>query len=42
MLDIARGTVQEAGVADKLALQHGDAALLTNLLPAAPQFMSAE
>lgn len=31
MLDIAKGTAQEAGVTDKVVLQHGDAARLTNL-----------
>jgi S-adenosylmethionine-dependent methyltransferase len=31
MLDIAKRTVQEAGVADKVVLQHGDAMRLTNL-----------
>jgi S-adenosylmethionine-dependent methyltransferase len=34
MLDIAKRAVQEAGVADKVVLQHGDATRLTNLFPA--------
>lgn len=34
MLDIARHAAQEAGVADKVALQLGDASQLANLLPA--------
>lgn len=35
MLDIAKLAAQEAGVTDKVVLQHGDAAQLTNLFPAA-------
>ncbi len=35
MLDIAKRTAQEAGVADKVALQHGDATQLANLFHAA-------
>ena len=35
MLDIARRTAQEAGVSDRVRHQHGDAAHLTNLFPAA-------
>ncbi len=35
MLDIAKRTIQEAGVTDKVALQHGDATRLTNLFHAA-------
>ena len=35
MLDIAKRRVQEAGVADEVALQHGDAMQFTNLFPAA-------
>ena len=31
MLDIAKGTAREAGVADKVVLQHGDATQLANL-----------
>ena len=31
MLDIAKRTAQEAGVADKVVMQHGDATRLTNL-----------
>jgi 2-polyprenyl-3-methyl-5-hydroxy-6-metoxy-1,4-benzoquinol methylase len=31
MLDIAKGTAQEAGVTDKVVLQHGDATRLANL-----------
>jgi S-adenosylmethionine-dependent methyltransferase len=31
MLDIAKRTAQEAGVTDKIVLQHGDAAQLANL-----------
>jgi S-adenosylmethionine-dependent methyltransferase len=34
MLDIAKRTVQEAGVADKVVLQEGDATRLTNFFPA--------
>jgi S-adenosylmethionine-dependent methyltransferase len=33
MLDIAERTVREAGVTDKVVLQHGDAAQLANLFP---------
>jgi S-adenosylmethionine-dependent methyltransferase len=33
MLDIARRAAQEAGVTDKVILQHGDATRLSNLLP---------
>jgi S-adenosylmethionine-dependent methyltransferase len=35
MLDIAKGTAQEAGVTDKVVLQHGDATRLTNLFQTA-------
>ena len=35
MLDIANRTAQQAGVADKVVLQQGDASQLTNLFPAA-------
>jgi len=35
MLDIAKRKAQESGVADKVALQHGDAARLDSLFPAA-------
>ena len=35
MLDIARRAAQEAGVTEKIALKHGDAAQLTNLFHAA-------
>jgi len=35
MLEIAKRTVQEAGVKDKVVLLHGDATQLTNLFPAA-------
>jgi len=35
MLDIAKRKAEEAGVADKIVLQHGDAAQLTNLFRAA-------
>ena len=35
MLDIAKRKVEEAGVADKVLLQHGDATQLTNLFHAA-------
>ena len=35
MLDIAKRTVEEAGVAGRVVLQHGDAAQLTNLFRAA-------
>jgi len=35
MLDIARRTAEEAGVTDRVTLEHGDAAQLTNLFPAA-------
>jgi S-adenosylmethionine-dependent methyltransferase len=35
MLDIAKRAAQEAGVADKVMLQHGDATRLTNLFHAA-------
>ncbi len=35
MLDIAKRTAQEAGVTDKVILQHGDAARLANLFPTA-------
>jgi len=35
MLDIARGTAQEAGVSDKVVLKHGDAAQLAGLFHAA-------
>jgi S-adenosylmethionine-dependent methyltransferase len=34
MLDIAKRKTQDAGVTDKIALQHGDAARLTDLFPA--------
>jgi S-adenosylmethionine-dependent methyltransferase len=34
MLDRAKRTAQDAGVADQIVLQHGDALQLTNLLPA--------
>src|SRR6202051_3097012 len=35
MLDIAMRAAREAGVTDKVVLQHGDASRLTNLFPAA-------
>jgi S-adenosylmethionine-dependent methyltransferase len=35
MLDIAKRTAQEAGVTEKIVLQHGDASRLMNLFPAA-------
>jgi S-adenosylmethionine-dependent methyltransferase len=35
MLDIAKRTALEAGVTDKVVLQHGDATRLTNLFPTA-------
>jgi S-adenosylmethionine-dependent methyltransferase len=35
MLDIARGAAREAGVTDKIVLQHGDATQLANLFDAA-------
>ena len=35
MLDIAKSAAREAGVTDKVVLQHGDAAQLSNLFPAA-------
>ena len=35
MLDIAKRTAQEAGVTDKIVLQHGDATRLTSLLQSA-------
>jgi S-adenosylmethionine-dependent methyltransferase len=35
MLDLAKRTVQEAGVADRVVLQEGDAAQFTNFSPAA-------
>jgi S-adenosylmethionine-dependent methyltransferase len=34
MLDLAKRTVEEAGVTEKIALKHGDAAQLANLFPA--------
>ena len=34
MLDIAQGAAQEAGVTEKIALQHGDAGLFANLFHA--------
>jgi SAM-dependent methyltransferase len=33
MLDIAKGAAREAGVTDKVVLQHGDASQLANLFP---------
>lgn len=35
MLDIAKRTAEEAGVTDRVVLQHGDARRLTNLFPTA-------
>ena len=35
MLDIAERAAREAGVTERIALKHGDAAQVANLLPAA-------
>ena len=35
MLDMARGTAEQAGVADRVTLQYGNAAQLTQLFPIA-------